>query len=151
VPDSKNVSGSARFSNNDIAQIERSERSTVINDTNQNSLKTDNGNPSISIYLEEDENGVMFFKAGEGFNPLLELDEKEYMIFMKAVMEGSGHDMIVIDCGNQVSMQMIRSMELSKRVFLVKDGRPENKGWRKSVGHLMDEESRKKIILADSL
>lgn len=114
-------------------------------------LKNDNSDPAIGTYLEENENGVLFFRAGEGFNPLLELDKKEYMLFMKAVMEPDGYDMVVIDCGNQVSMQMIRSLELSRRVYLVKDGRPQNTGWRKCVGHLLDDDSRKKIVLKGSL
>lgn len=122
------------------------------NKNSNNVLISENGSGNarsskISAYLQKDENGVMFFKAGEGVNPLLELDEKEYLFFMRSVMEAGGYDIIVIDCGNQVSMQMIRSMELSRRIFLVKDGRPENLNWRKCVGYLLDDENRRKVVL----
>ena len=98
-------------------------------------------------YLQRDENNVFFFRQDNGLNPLLELNECQFDAFLKTVMEHGAHDTIVTDCGSQVTMQMIRAMEMSRRVFLVKDDRPENIGWRNCVGRLTDDEVRAKIVL----
>lgn len=101
----------------------------------------------MSQYLLCDENNVFCFRQDDGLNPLLELDEKEFGVFLRVVMEYEAFDTIVADCGSQVTMQMIRTMEMSKRVFLVKDDRPLCAGWRNCVGRLTGEAARAKIVL----
>ena len=115
---------------------------TALREAKQNS----SCNISLRPFVTGDAAGADSFRQAAGPNPLLTLDEKEFIVFMKSIMNSSEYDTIVIDCGSQVTMQMIKVIELCKRVFFVKDGRPEKTGFRDCMAHIIEDKDIKKMI-----
>lgn len=103
-------------------------------------------NVSLRPFVTGDAAGADSFRQAAGPNPLLTLDEKEFIVFMKSIMRSSEYDTIVIDCGSQMTMQMIKAIQICKRVFFVKDGRPEKSGFRDCMAHIIEDKDIKKMI-----
>ena len=101
-------------------------------------------------YIYTDENDVMSFEYADDLNPLLVLSEKEFLKFFGMIMSNGRHDILVVDCGSQISMQMIRVMESAKRIFLIKDDRSGNKGFRKCLGKILREDIKSRMILLNN-
>lgn len=97
-------------------------------------------------YVSKDSRGVYHFNYPQGPNPLLQLYEEGFMEFMAAVLGDGAWDSIIIDCSSQLSMQMIRSMEMSQRIFIVLDHRRANSGWRRCLEGLIDEKTANNIV-----
>lgn len=104
--------------------------------------------PSAAImsYVSKDSRGVFHFNYPLGPNPLMQLYESGFMEFMKVILGAGAWDSIIIDCSSQLSMQMIRSMELSQRIFFVLDKRRVNSGWRRCMEGLIDEKTANNIV-----
>lgn len=136
--------------NSQMASIDRNERTLkqfiyhVIFD------ESEEQHTMPGTYLREDERGVDHFSISQGVNPLLELDADGYIRFLKNLLHDGMHQALVIDCGSQVSMQMIKAFEISTKIFIINDSRGENKNWRSFVGRMVDETARKNMVLIDN-
>ena len=108
------------------------------------------GYVSTGSYLREDNRGVDHFKVKKGLNPLLELDHDGYVRFLKKILSDGMHDSVVFDCGAQLTMQMIKTFELSRKIYIIRDHRGESAGWRDYVGRLMGNGMRKKVVLINT-
>ena len=106
------------------------------------------GRVRTSSFLYSNEDGVWCFLSAPGENPILELDEEEYVKFIRRLTLDEEYDVLVIDCGSYITLQMIKSLQMSSRIVLVEDDRGENAGWRKFLGRITGDDLKSAIVPA---
>ena len=83
-------------------------------------LYSQNGeNRSPIGYLVKDGYGISTFRPAKGRNPLRDLNDNEFVKFMKQILKENVYTDLIVDCGNGVDESIISALSLSGHVFYV--------------------------------
>lgn len=82
-------------------------------------FKKENGYPFLESYVTHDDFGLEAFVPTGGRNPLRNLNEEEFNVFMASLIDCGRYDVILMDIGNYLSELGMMCMELAGKICLV--------------------------------
>lgn len=77
------------------------------------------GNPFMESYTVHDDFGIEAFAPTAGRNPLRNLDQNEFCIFIASLIDCGRYDVIITDVGNCLSEAGITCLDMTEKVCLV--------------------------------
>lgn len=95
-----------------------------------NLFKEGKSKPFIESYIIRDEFGVEAFSPTKGRNPLKDMSEKEFYVFLESICDSGRYDTVVMDLGNCLDNVNLSCIEIAEHICMVTV--PENNVFRES-------------------
>lgn len=91
----------------------------------------------LESYIVRDEFGIEAFAPAGGKNPLAELDSRETVIFLSALIDSGRYDAIVTDTGNHLGEAAVVCAEMAEKICFVTAGNVNEMREEQFIQHLI--------------